>query len=271
MDDTNSLSMGTALRTDYYVYLFRNPIDNNIFYIGKGTDNRAEQLKNRNGKTTAVIEKIRKEFCEKQNKPIEDIIEILRENLDEETAKRIEGAAIDLIGIPPLTNLIGGLGTKKWKRKISITGFGSGRTNEIREIIDPKEDANITERAILIRINQLYRYGMDADSLYDATRGVWVIGGRYEGGRRDGAEYAFSVFEGIVMEVYKIKKWYLAGTQKTIYKKRLDKNEPRTYEPNRWEFEGEVAESEIREKYLKKSVKRYLTANSQNPIKYVKC
>jgi hypothetical protein len=120
--------------------------------------------------------------------------------LQEHHGRKIEGAAIDLIGIPPLTNLIGGLGTIKYNRKTKASGFNKGGTKEIKEIVDPEEEADITERAILIRINQLYRYGMDADSLYDATRGVWVIGPR-----RESAEYAFSVFKGIVMEVYKIK------------------------------------------------------------------
>lgn len=262
--NTGSSLTGAISRTDYYVYLFRNPLDNNnIFYIGKGTGDRAEQLKNRNDKTKAVIDAISEEFS-KTNRPIEDIIEILRENLDERTALGLESAAIDLIGIPPLTNINHGHGTKKWKRD---PGFNRGRTSEIREIIDPMEEADITERVILIRINQLYRYGMDADSLYDATRGIWVIGPR-----RECAEYAFSVFKGIVMEVYKIKHpWHQAGKQKTVYKTRPDCNESFEIEPPRWEFEGDVAEKEIREKYLKKSVKRYLSNGSQNPIKYVNC
>lgn len=257
----------TATRSDYYVYLFRNPLDNNVFYIGRGTGKRAEQLNNRNPKTAAVLEACR-EFCKKQNKPIEDIIEVLRDNLDIETAKRIEGAAIDLIGIPPLKNLIGGDGTKQWrKRKTVAVGYDHGRTSDIREIIDPKEEADITEPVILIRINQLYRYGMDAASLYDATRGIWVIGPR-----REYAEYAFSVFKGIVMEVYKIKHpWHQAGKQETFYETRPDCNELFEIDPPRWEFEGEVAEKEIRDKYLKKSVKRYLSNGSQNPIKYVNC
>jgi hypothetical protein len=263
-EDTSLRSDGASNRTDFYVYLFRNPLDNNnIFYIGKGTDDRAEQLKNRNDKTKAVIDAIRNEFS-KTNRPIEDIIEILRENLDERTALGLESAAIDLIGIPPLTNINHGHGTKKWKRN---PGFNRGRTSEIKEIIDPSEEADIKEPAILIRINQLYRYGMDADQLYDATRGVWVIGPR-----RERAVYAFSVFKGIVMEVYKITHpWYLAGTKSTTYKTRPNCNELWTSDPEKWEFEGEVAESEIRDKYLKKSVKRYLSNGNQNPIKYVNC
>jgi hypothetical protein len=91
------------------------------------------------------------------------------------------------------------------------------------------------------------------------------------GERRNSAKYAFSIFKGIIMEVYKIRYWYLAGTGKTFYKTRTELNEPYTCKPQRWEFEGEIAESDIRDRYLNKSVKRYLSANSQNPIKYVNC
>ena len=260
-DDTNVSSTSTDLR--YYVYLFRNPLDEEIFYIGKGTGPRAGNLNNRNPETMDMIEKIRAEGKQPE-------IELLRDGLDDETAQMYEGIAIDVIGIDKLTNQIRGPGTKKWKRKTAETNLNKMKSEEFEKFIDPDE-ANIAEPAILIRINQLYRYGMDADSLYDATRGVWVIGGRNEGGRRDCAEYAFSVFKGVIMEVYKIKQWYLAGTQATFYKTRPDKNTPCTYRPPRWEFEGDLAESEMREKYLNKSVKGYLSDNSQNPIKYVKC
>jgi len=36
----------------------------------------------------------------------------------------------------------------------------------------------VTEPALLIRISQRYRDGMASDELYEATRGVWVIGER---------------------------------------------------------------------------------------------
>lgn len=262
MDDTN-ISKNTALRTDYYVYLFRNPSNEEIFYIGKGTGPRAGNLNNRNDETLKMIERIRADGREPE-------IEILRDGLDDGTAQMYEGVAIDVIGIDKLTNQIRGPGTKKWKRKTAETNLNRMKPGELEKFFDPDE-ANITEHAILIRINQLYRYGMDADSLYDATRGVWVIGGRDAGGRRDCAKYAFSVFKGVIMEVFKINQWYLAGTQQTTYKTRPNKNELCTYEPPRWEFEGDIAESEIRDKYLNKSVKSLLSANSQNPIKYVNC
>lgn len=251
---------GTVLRSDYYVYLFRDPRDNEIFYIGKGTGSRAEQFMGRNPDTTAKIEEIRSTGREPQ-------IELLRDELDEPTAIKFEGVAIDVLGIESLTNRNHGEGTIKYRRRRGIKKptFNNMDAEELKIHIDPDE-AHITERVILIRINQLYRSGMDTDSLYDATRGVWVIGPR-----REFAKYAFSVFKGIVKEVYEIKKWYPAGIQATFYKTRPDCNEFWTSDPQRWEFEGKIAESDIREKYLNKSVKRYLTANSQNPIKYVNC
>lgn len=56
----------------------------------------------------------------------------------------------------------------------------------------------VTEPAILIRINQLYRSGMNATELYEVTRGVWRVGVRCEQ-----AHYALAVFQGVVKAVYK--------------------------------------------------------------------
>lgn len=269
MDNANETPVGTVPRIDYCVYLYRNSLDKKIFYIGNGTDIRPGQLSNRN---TPTMEKIK----EIHNNHGEIKIEILRDKLDKATAEKFEAVAIDVIGLENLTNIIHSPGgTKPYRRKSqrkarmeqNLEKMGA---DSIKGFLDP-QDANITEPSILIRINQLYRYGMDADSLYDVTRGIWVIGGRKAGGRRDNAKYAFAVFKGLVLEVYKIKQWYLAGTEATFYKTRPDCNELFICDPPRWEFEGEIAESKIRDKYLGKSVKKCLSPNSQNPIQYVNC
>ena len=259
MDEANASQLNMIKRSDYYVYLYRDPSDNKIFYIGKGCGDRVYAHLNADGDSKKA-QKI-KEIQKAGRQPI---LEYLREGLDEKIALDFEAIAIDVIGIDELTNQIHGHSSKMKRVK---TNLNKMKLEELKDFIDPDE-AIITEPSILIRINQLYRYGMDADSLYDATRGVWRVGPQ-----RECAEYAFSVFKGVVMEVYKIKHpWHLAGTKAIpLYKTRPEKNELLIYDPSRWEFEGDVAESEIREKYLKKSVKHYLTANSQNPIKYVKC
>ena len=62
----------------------------------------------------------------------------------------------------------------------------------------------ITDNIIIIKINRSYRRGMSPEELYDITRGCWK--------RRiasvDHAEFALAVYEGEVVEVYRIFAWY---------------------------------------------------------------
>ena len=177
----------------YYVYLYTDPRDNKIFYVGKGYGNRVfEHLDDRS--ETQKVQKIND--IRKAGK--EPHIDILIHGLeDEATAYKIEAAVIDTISITNLTNIPRG----KW----SVV---RGRMDvELLASIYESEKGIIEEPVILIRINKLYRHGMSDIELYDATRGVWKVGAR-----RERASYAFAVFEGIVREVYKINEWFPAGT-----------------------------------------------------------
>jgi hypothetical protein len=122
-------------------------------------------------------------------------------------------------------------------------------------------DVTVTEPAILVRINQLYREGMSRQALYEVTRGVWRVGTR-----REGAQYALAVYRGEVKEVYRINRWFRAGS--TPYKTR---KQSALRVEGRWEFIGTVAEPSVREKYFGKLVKGHFAPHSQNPIVYVKC
>lgn len=117
----------------------------------------------------------------------------------------------------------------------------------------------VTEPVILIRINRLYRPDMTADELYDATRSQWKVGTR-----RDGAEYAFAIYKGVVLEVYSIEAWHPGGT--TPCKTKVHTN-PRP--AGRWEFTGSVAREPIRSKYIGRSLADYFPRGSANPVVYV--
>ncbi len=125
----------------------------------------------------------------------------------------------------------------------------------------PSLSADIREPALLIRINQLYRPGMSVQELYDTARGVWVLGER-----RFRAEWAFAVASGKVLEVYSIEEWHPAGT--TQYHSRVIDME-RYW--NRWEFTGERAPEELRERYLGQDVSHYFPRGAANPVMYVNC
>lgn len=119
----------------------------------------------------------------------------------------------------------------------------------------------VTEPVLLIRISQRYRDGMASDELYEATRGVWVIGER-----RYNARYAFAVAFGVIQEVYEIRSWHTAGS--TPYRTR--RREDVDY-PGRWEFLAGMASATIREKYVGNSVAHYFKKGAANPIMYINC
>ena len=127
------------------------------------------------------------------------------------------------------------------------------------------ETVEITENVILIRINKLYRQQMSEDELYEATRGIWKVGIR-----RKKADYAFSVYKAKIIEVFSINSWLHACT--LPYKTRNMKEAiSKVTVQGRWEFDGQLAEDKIRNKYIGKSVKQYLPTGASNPIIYINC
>lgn len=230
----------------YYVYLYVDPRNGRPFYVGKGKGNRIYSHLD----DSEDCEKV-KRIADIRKLGLEPVLEILKYGLSEREAFLVEAAAIDLLGPDDLTNCIKGHGA----------GNGRGRLNEIIQELDA-EEVTITESVVLINISQLYRYGMTAGELYDATRGVWKVGPR-----RNKAAFAFCVYGGIVREVYSIAAWIPAGSTMTG----RDFSEKDYQLDDRHEFVGKLASEQLRKKYLGKSVRQYLTKGSQNPIKYVNC
>ncbi|CAH0347677.1 hypothetical protein [Bacillus sp. CECT 9360] len=227
----------------YYVYIYSDPLTDEIFYVGKGMGNRvfSHLTDSQDTEKSHFIKNI-------LDRGQEPKIEILTHGLeDENTAFKVEAAIIDLIGKEKLTNKVRG-----WQSGV----FGRVEVNQLISHYE-REQVNIDEPAILIRLNRLFRYDMTDIELYDATRGVWRIGEN-----REKVKYAFAVFDGIVHEVYKVIAWFQAGSTFNTRGSLED-------EKNRWEFVGQKAEETIRSKYIRKSVEHYLPRNAQNPIIYV--
>jgi hypothetical protein len=231
-----------ASKIGSYVYLYLDPETEEVFYVGKGKGNRAFVHLNDSSETekTQKIKDLRK-------KRLNPKIEILAHGLDSESAALlVETAVIDLLGVKRLTNRVRGwrsgqLGRLSVEHVVALYGA---------------REAHVTEPSLLIRINEQYRYGMTPIDLYDATRGVWRIGEK-----REKAELALAVFEGVVQEVYAIRSWHPAGS---TFSTRGDLTCR-----GRWEFVGNVAEAKTRKKYYLKSVRKEFAQGSQNPIHYL--
>ena len=120
------------------------------------------------------------------------------------------------------------------------------------------ERRDIGENVIAIKINRSYRENMTATELYEVTRGWWKLDIK----RAQLAEYVFSVYQGIVKEVYKVDGWLPAGSIPRVTLP--DEVAP----PDRFEFDGKIAEPSIREKYINKSLANLYRNGEANPIKY---
>lgn len=240
-----------------YVYLLRDPRNNEVFYVGKGVGNRvfhhvSEAIEMPT--STDKLDRIR----EIRGNNLEVDYRLVRHGLTEKEAFEVEAALIDFVGLAHLSNAV--VGQRSSERGLmsvaDVIGFyGSS-------------PAQITEAAMLITVNRLYDRGMPADVLYESTRGKWVVGER-----RNQAKYAFAVFRGIIREVYRIDSWEVA-TEDDDPEIRKDWVSERNVDfqisgRRRWRFSGRVAHELSH--YIGQTAENYIRRGAQNPIKYVNC
>ncbi|AQX72728.1 LEM-3-like GIY-YIG domain-containing protein [Dehalococcoides mccartyi] len=229
-----------AVRIGYYVYILRDPETDEVFYVGKGTGNRVfthVRAAIENPSKNDRLQRIRKIRA----KDLEVKYEILRHGLSEKEAYEVEAAVIDYVCLPNLTNKVIGHDTENRGRMTVpaiVAAYGA-------------EPVEIKEAVLLIIPNKLFERNITPEKLYEITRGNWVVGER-----RNKAKYAFSVYNGVVIEVYRISRWFPVQAR--------DKQQKTQ---NRWRFDGEVA-AEL-QYYVGKSVASYIGA--QNPVRYVNC
>lgn len=223
-----------------YVYVYIDPHNGKPFYIGRGKGNRLFSHLSEKSEANKV-----KQIAEIRRNGKEPRIEILRYGLSDAEACLVEAASIDLIGKAKLTNRVAGH---------HEGSFGRITSRRVITMLTAKK-VKVQHKAILITINKLYRSDMSAEELYETTRGIWVVGET----RRNKVEYALALYQGIILEVYRIEQWYPAGTLK--YKTR---DTSHFKDSGRWEFSGSVAK-DVRDQYIDFSVGKA----GQNPIRYV--
>lgn len=245
-----SLKPGMAERLGYYVYLYVDPRDGKVFYIGKGKGERCLDHLFEDDDHPKV-KRIRDIFAA----GLEPLIEILAHGMaTSDEAYLVEAAAIDLIGLKELTNKVVGHNSLLYGRKCL----------KDLEIFYAPTNANITDPVMLITINQLYHNGMTARELYEASRGVWA---NHSFERLAGVGLVFAVFEGIVREVYQPEVWRPAGIEGYETRPPLSSEDIK----GRVEFIGKLAPDDVRKRYIDTSVRDYFGKGSQNPCKYINC
>lgn len=226
----------TIEKIGYYVYLLKDPRNQEVFYVGKGLGNRVFNHLESALESIDISDKLdRIREITNSDEKVEHYI--IRHGLSEKEAFEIEAALIDFVGMQNLTNAQKGHYSED---------FGIKTVDEINAMYEAEELATVLP-VLLININKLYNREMTDEQLYEATRKEWVLGER-----REKAKYAIATYRGLTREVYEIESWY-------------------HIRDNRWGFIGHKASDDIRSPLRYKSIVSFFLKGAANPIKYLNC
>lgn len=223
-------------RRKYYVYRLIDPRTFQTFYVGKGCGNRVlqhvEDVKSLMNDEDDELSLKSQQIAEILSMGKKVISVIHRRGLTEKEAFEVEAALID--AYPNLTNIQKGYGYERGV--ISLEDLQAIQEMEIYE--EPEKDYVIIKTSVnAINI---------AGSLYEATRISWRAS--LDKAKKYG--YVFSVINGVVREVYKVRKWY-------------------QYNPDRIAFEGEPA-TDMAQYKNKLIPNKYRKKGASNPFLYKK-
>ncbi len=123
--------------------------------------------------------------------------------------------------------------------------------------MDFLEREDIDDNIAIIKIGKSFKDAKTPTQLYDSTRGEWRV--KLETAQK--ADYALSVYDKIVREVYEIDFWIPA---EKLYRESFPNLVPIK---GRIGFEGKVAPAEIRDKYVGKSIAHLYKRGDANPVR----
>ncbi|MBS1516637.1 MAG: hypothetical protein JSS91_00965 [Bacteroidetes bacterium] len=235
----------TIIQLNYYVYALIDPFTNMPFYIGKGKGNRVFNHVDLALETETSNDKY-ETIREIQNKlgAVKHII--IRHGLTEQQAFEIEATIIDLLEYLKIstTNIAGGHNTFE---------FGVMTTDDIIRLYNAKPLTSLQHPAIIININAQYKRGMSDTDLYNATRYAWVINKN----KTKWIKVVLAEYKGLIIEVFSVDNWYEVPSKDKKGKEKI-----------RWAFNGSVANDEIRNYYINRSITHLKRKGNANPIRY---
>ena len=235
-----------------YIYALYDPsnVSDLPFYIGRGVGDRVfSHLKESHN------DEVQQKIKELRENGFQPNIKIILHGLSVQQAKAAETVSIAMLGKDNLAN--------------KVKGSGSTLTKvDPQELIDHynAKAIKIKHKAIII-IRNPWNPDLSERLHYERTRSAWRLGDK-----KDFAEYAFLVNQGVVKKVYTIAGWHPDGT--TFH----TRNDPDPINPyylkdyairDRHEFVGKLLphDHEISRMYVGKSVKEYIRATG-SPCHY---
>lgn len=229
-----------------YVYRLIDPRNEEVFYVGKGKNNRVFQhIKNvildpDEDDVSLKTDRIRSI----QQAGLEVTHLIHRHGISDSAIFEVEAALIDVY--PQLDNIQGGHGSSE---------RGPMSTNELRAKYGLKETVRIPgHKLLLINLNRSSE-DMGRADFYEKVRFAWKINSK----QAAASDYVLAVLRGVVRDVFVAEKWFKA-TKENFPQLPVDM-------PARLGFVGYRASQEIIEQYVNTRLPANRT-HIQNPIRY---
>ena len=248
----------------YYVYALIDPRNSQVFYIGKGTGNRVFSHERESGKNPksekAKLQKIQE--IEKGGYEVKRVI--VNWGMTESEAFAVEAALINLmtfLSADMLTNAVSGHHVHE---AMTVEDF------DILYGAEHLQPEDIQHSIMVIKINKLYRRGMNSEELYDAVRGNWRAS--MNSIKRRNVEYVFGVYNQLIVAVYKPDEWHYVRDMVDVPQieeldtETLERGKDRIY----FTCKDYEALDRNQEFYLHKSIADLkVNQTSQNPISYL--
>ena len=239
MSNLQSFSPTTIEKLKYYVYALVNPIDNKIFYIGKGQGNRVFHHQN-----DVLKDLSNEDFISLKIETIKNIVDqnkqvisyVVRHGLEENYAHELEATLIDILSFNPfslasLTNVVSGHNT-------SETGVSLSSEIECQYSAPIITSKDFQHNVLIISANRFYDPTLSPIALYNVVRKAWSVNIK----RAEAVDYVIIKYQGVLKEIYKVDKWVKYSVSE------------KTGKP-KYAFEGDIiTDSNIRELYLNKKL-----------------
>lgn len=245
----NNFSDKVKQKLKYYVYALIDPKNDEIFYIGKGVNDRIFQHETENiGMESSKHRRI--ESIKRIGKEVKKVI--ILHGLTEEEAFAAEAALINVMQFltpDKLTNVVSGHHSDPVMTVEEIERFYGA------EYLTEKD---IFHNLLVIKINSLYDYNMADREIMDCARGHWRI--NVENAKN--MDYLVAVYRGQVVGVYENMQWYSSGIATEFYPQLSEENLKLT---NRKYCTCNPA---IKAKYINKNIST-VVKDTQNPVSYI--
>ncbi len=246
----NSFSDVVKDKLKSYVYALIDPRNNEIFYIGKGVNNRVFQHETEKHVGNGSNKLHRIDEIRLSGNKVKKIV--LLYGLTEKEAFAAEAALINLLKY-----------SNPGKLTNNVSGHHSGSVMTVEDVenffgAEVLTEKDIYHNLLVIKINGLFTHGMTIQEIMDCARGHWIINTK----NAQKTDYLVAVYHGIVVGVYENMKWYSSGKKTDFYPRPCEEN----LKLNNRKYC--TCQDVQKSKYLNKNISS-LVKNTQNPISYI--